>query len=145
MSFTTLDNGYAVTQFYYGAVLPNDREYFGGAQDNGTMRGVRWSPNAWFEMLGGDGGAVAVNPINTQILYGEYTYGSIQKSTDGGSNWNDAVAGISDTGFEFIAPFVMDPSAASTRRRPTVSGRAGATSGAPRTARRAGRRPAPRS
>ena len=64
-----------MTQFYYGAVLPNDREYFGGTQDNGTMRGSDGSPNAWFEMLGGDGGAVAVNPIDTQILYGEYTYG----------------------------------------------------------------------
>ena len=110
ISFIPLNNGYGVTQFYYGAVLPNDREYFGGTQDNGTVRGTDGSPNSWFDILGGDGGAVAVNPIDTQILYGEYTYGAIRKTT--GQEWFSAVAGISDPGFEFIAPFVMDPTAA---------------------------------
>src|SRR5262249_7153720 len=109
--FTDLNNGYGVTQFYYGAVYPADDTYFGGAQDNGTVRGSDGGPNAWSQISGGDGGAVAVDPTNTQHLFAEYTRLSIQKSVDGGTTFNNAVTGITgDNGFQFIAPFVMDPS-----------------------------------
>jgi hypothetical protein len=86
LSFQPLNNGYGVTQFYY-------------------------NPNGWVQLLGGDGGAVAVDPTNPDVIFAE-NYGlSIQKSTDGGGTWVDAVTGITDNGFAFIAPFVMDPSA----------------------------------
>ena len=79
VSFTNLNNGYGVTQFYYGAVFPDDRQYLGGTQDNGTILGTDGGPNAWTELLGGDGGAVAVDPVNPDILYAENTGLSIQK------------------------------------------------------------------
>ncbi|MBI3932510.1 MAG: hypothetical protein HY317_03785, partial [Acidobacteria bacterium] len=110
--FTSLNNNYGVTQFYYGAVYPDDDAYFGGTQDNGTIRSTDVDgANAWQDIhLGGDGGAVAVDPRDTQVLYAEYTGLSIEKSTNGGASWQAARSGISDPGFQFIAPFVMDPS-----------------------------------
>ena len=110
IAWTELNNSYAVTQFYHGLPYPTGTTYFGGTQDNGTVRGSDAAgPNGWTEIYGGDGGYVAVNPANTNELYVEYVDGAIAKSTDGGANFSDAVTGLADNGFLFIAPFVMDP------------------------------------
>ena len=37
VNWTDLNNGYAVSQFYDGAVYPDGATYFAGAQDNGTL------------------------------------------------------------------------------------------------------------
>lgn len=110
-TFTNLGHGLEATQFYEGAVYPDGATYFGGTQDNGTVRGsLARGRNGWETILGGDGGAVAVDPTNTNVLYAENTGNSIQRSTDGGANFATASAGINDDGFLFIAPFAMDPS-----------------------------------
>ncbi|CAM2005342.1 BACON domain-containing protein [Acanthopleuribacter pedis] len=107
--FTNLNNSYGVTQFYHGLPYPSGDTYFGGTQDNGTLRGDDTSGlNSWVELFGGDGGYVAINPNDTNILYVETTGISIRKSTNGGSSFSSAVSGISDSG-QFINPFVMDP------------------------------------
>jgi subtilisin-like proprotein convertase family protein len=108
VTWTSLNNGYGVTQFYHGVPYPNGTTYFGGTQDNGTVRGTDGSPNAWTDLIGGDGGYVAVDSTNTNVLYGETTGISIRKSTDGGVNFASATTGISDQGL-FINPFIMDP------------------------------------
>ncbi|MHB8069388.1 MAG: WD40/YVTN/BNR-like repeat-containing protein [Desulfobaccales bacterium] len=111
MAWANLNHGYGVTQFYYGAVYPGGGTFFGGTQDNGTPGGTLASgPNNWSMLIGGDGGAVAVNPSDTNILYGENTNLSIQKSTNGGSSFLNAVSGITESSnnFLFIAPFIMD-------------------------------------
>lgn len=111
LAWTTLNNNYGVTQFYNGAVYPDGLTFFGGTQDNGTVRGTTTAgPNAWPTLNGGDGGYVAVDPSNTQVLYSENTGLSIQKSTNGGGSWTSAASGITNTGFLFITPFTMDPS-----------------------------------
>jgi photosystem II stability/assembly factor-like uncharacterized protein len=111
--WTSLDNGYGVTQFYNGASYPDGNTWFGGAQDNGTIRGNQGTgANTWKSLLRGDGGYVAVDPDDTDIVYGTYTDLSIQKSTDGGVSFAPATSGIDEApeGFLFITPFVMDPS-----------------------------------
>jgi photosystem II stability/assembly factor-like uncharacterized protein len=112
MRWTSLNNNYGVTQFYHGLPYPNGTIYFGGTQDNGTLRGDDQSgPNAWAEIFGGDGGYVAVDPNNTDIIYVETTRLSLRKSTDGGRSFSSATNGIAgDDRFLFIAPFTMDPS-----------------------------------
>ena len=112
VGWTTVNNGYAVTQFYHGLPYPGGAMYFGGAQDNGTLRGLDDAGLNWARIQGGDGGYVAVDPDNTSVLYAEFTRLSIQKSTNGGSSFSDAIAGINepDANFLFINPFVMDPS-----------------------------------
>ena len=87
VTWTSLNNGYQVTQFYHGAVYPDGQSFFGGTQDNGTLRGTVAGGQNWGMIRGGDGGYVAVNQDNTNILYGEYTGKSLQRSTDGGANW----------------------------------------------------------
>lgn len=109
ITWSGLNNGYQVTQFYHGSVYPDQTTYFGGTQDNGTPRGNDGSgTNAWLELFGGDGGYTAVNPDNTQILYLETTGISIRRSLDGGASFQPATSGISDSGL-FINPFTMDP------------------------------------
>jgi uncharacterized repeat protein (TIGR01451 family) len=107
-----LNNGYAVTQFWPGAVYPNGTTYFGGTQDNGTNRGTDANgPNQWERILGGDGGYAAVDPTNTNVLYAENTNLSFQKSTNGGASFVAARSGITEASgnFLFTAPFIMDP------------------------------------
>jgi uncharacterized protein (TIGR03437 family) len=113
ITWTALNNSYGVTQFYHGAPYPNGASYFGGTQDNGTLRGSdSGGLNGWSEILGGDGGYVAVDPTNTNILFAENTRLSHKKSTDGGATWRSATSGIYENfrNFLFIAPFVMDAS-----------------------------------
>jgi PKD repeat protein len=110
--WTALNNDYGVTQFYHGLPYPNGTTYFGGAQDNGTNRGTDAAgPNAWAAIIDGDGGYVAVDPGNTNILFGETTNLSLQKSTNGGTTFASATSGITEPSsqFGFITPFVMDP------------------------------------
>ncbi|MDK1287845.1 rhombosortase-dependent cadherin domain-containing protein [Pseudoalteromonas umbrosa] len=111
VSWSTLNNGYAVTQFYHGTVKPSGTSYFGGTQDNGTLVGEDGEFNGWVEILGGDGGWTAIDPTNPNIMFAETTRLSLRKSTDGGQSFSSAVSGISgDSGFPFITRFEMAPS-----------------------------------
>jgi hypothetical protein len=113
VAWTSLNNGYGVTQFYHGAVFPDGRSYLGGTQDNGTQFGTDAAGvNGWREVLGGDGGYVAVDPTNPNVIYAEHTRLSLRKSVDGGRTFQSAVTGITESrnNFLFIAPFAMDPS-----------------------------------
>ncbi|HWQ31994.1 MAG TPA: BACON domain-containing carbohydrate-binding protein [Blastocatellia bacterium] len=113
VTWTSLNNGYGVTQFYHGAVSPDGRSWIGGTQDNGTLRGTEADGvNGWREIYGGDGGYVAIDPTSPNVIYAEATGLSIRKSTDGGATFSRARFGISEPGsnFLFITPFVMDPS-----------------------------------
>ena len=112
VKWTSINNNYGVTQFYSGAVSPDGKSYFGGAQDNGTLLGTDGgSVNGWTEIHGGDGGYSAVDFTNPNTLYAANIGISFVKSTDSGATFSDATAGIrgSDGGL-FITPFVMDPS-----------------------------------
>jgi len=110
--WSSLNNGYAVTQFYHGAIYPDGTKYFGGTQDNGTNRGTDAAgQNAWERIFGGDGGYVAVDSSNTNILYAETTNLSFRKSTNGGASFSLSTSGITEASgnFLFTAPFYMDP------------------------------------
>ena len=106
------NNGYQVTQFYHGATYPDGDTFIAGAQDNGTIRGATGLPNAWQAIQGGDGGYVAVNPLNTNMLWAEFTGLSLRRSVNGGTSFSTFTNGITEAGgnFLFIAPFAQDPS-----------------------------------
>ena len=110
------NEGLAITQFYYGAVEPQRNVYYGGTQDNGTLKSSG-SLN-WSAIMGGDGGATEVDFQNVNTVYMEYVRLTIFKSTDGGATFHKAMTGMPvGTGFWdgikdrtlFISPFVMDP------------------------------------
>ena len=104
-----------MTQFYYGTPYASGTRYVAGAQDNGTLRGSDGTgANAWSEISGGDGGYTAINPATSgasTVLYVENTGVSIQKSSDDGNSFTDAIDGIAGSGGcgRFINPFVLDP------------------------------------
>ena len=118
------NNGLAVTQFYSGGgrTVAGGR-IVGGTQDNGSLM---LSQNIWRIYRGGDGGLVAVDPTNDQVIFGEYVYLAIHRSLNGGLSSSYICEGISEalpaedggnqfcgTGAtkkaNFIAPFVLDP------------------------------------
>ncbi|MBS1811478.1 MAG: hypothetical protein JST84_25170 [Acidobacteria bacterium] len=109
--WTSLNQGLAVTQFYHGLPLANGQSYFGGTQDNGTVLGTEASgANKWREIHGGDGGFVAIDPTNPNVLFATNPGGFLVKSTDGGVTFSPAMFGLEDNGALFIAPVVIDPS-----------------------------------
>ncbi len=111
VEWTSLNNGYAVTQFYHGSVARGADVYIGGAQDNGSSR-VRSTatPDDWEEIFGGDGGYTAIDPTDADVMYVEIQgFPTIEKSIDGGETFTPAVNGITDTDGLFITPFAMDP------------------------------------
>jgi hypothetical protein len=113
ITWTSLNNGYGVTQYYHGTVYPSGTQYFGGAQDNGTTRGTDGSPNAWTTVNGGDGGWTAIDKNtsgSSTVLYAETTNISIVKSTNNGGTFTNAITGIGTPNCGlFINPFQMDP------------------------------------
>lgn len=113
VQWENLNNGYGVTQFYYGLPYPDGKTYLGGTQDNGTLRGSDAAgPDGWTEVFGGDGGFVAINPENTDTIYVSTPGLSLRKSTNGGQTFAGAIDGIDEDpgNFLFVTPFVMDPS-----------------------------------
>jgi hypothetical protein len=108
-----LNNGYAVTQFYHGAVYPGGGAYWGGTQDNGTVRGSDGTgASDWRAVIGGDGGYVAIDPNDPNILYGESENMALRKSTNGGISFSLITSSITEPNadFLFITPYVMDAS-----------------------------------
>lgn len=109
--WTSLNNGYQVTQFYHGTVYPDGSTFFGGTQDNGTQHGSLAGGQIWQEIRGGDGGYVAVASDDTNILYAENTGKSLQRTLNNGATWANIHGGVTEAAgnFLFIHPFAMDP------------------------------------
>jgi photosystem II stability/assembly factor-like uncharacterized protein len=112
VAWTSKNNGYQVTQFWHGALYPDGNTFFGGTQDNGTLRGSVGAPDAWDEIRGGDGGYVALNPNNTNMLWVENTGRSLQRSTNGGASYASFTGGLTEPAgnYLFTTPFAQDPS-----------------------------------
>ncbi|MEQ1516763.1 MAG: hypothetical protein ABL931_09770, partial [Usitatibacteraceae bacterium] len=122
-SWQNLNNGLAVTQFYGGAgKRAAGGKIIGGTQDNGTL--IYNSGTNWDRFAGGDGGFVAVDPVNDSTLYGEYVYASIHRTvnlstrvyicngiTEALKNSDGSIyCGASATEqTNFISPFILDP------------------------------------
>lgn len=119
VDWVPLNNGLEVTQFYQGQAFPNGRSYLGGTQDNGTiLRSRRSGANGWVPVFGGDGGYVAIDPVDTDVLYAEFQWSQFQKSVDGGLTFFPIREGLPTprtddyadrSTFLFVTPLVMDP------------------------------------
>ncbi|GAB4374280.1 MAG: exo-alpha-sialidase [Calditrichia bacterium] len=100
-----------LSQFYAMTVDYNNPERrYGGTQDNGTLRTMTGQINDWERIYGGDGFYVIVDPTNSNVIYAEYQYGGLGKSTNGGLNFNPATSGINSSDRRnWMVPVVMDP------------------------------------
>ncbi|MBN1198915.1 MAG: hypothetical protein JXA23_06165 [Bacteroidales bacterium] len=80
-------NNLPLTQFYAIDIdyqLPN--RIYGGTQDNNTIRTLTGNLNDWQPLLGGDGMYTLVDYTNSNIIYAEYQWGNLYRSTNGGYN-----------------------------------------------------------
>ena len=110
MSFTPMNNSYGVTQFYHGAVTPDGQTFIGGTQDNGTLMGdLEHGPNQWRNVLGGDGGYVAIDQDQPRYMYAESQWGYMARSTNSGEGWRRIFSDLREEEFLFVTPFTMDP------------------------------------
>ncbi len=98
----------------YDANMSEDGTVWMGLQDNGTAKivdivrkGRVVQRGRQIMTLGGDGFFTAVDPINSKVAYGEYTYGAMSSTIDGGFSWSGMDPPI--TNAQFSNPFVMDP------------------------------------
>lgn len=119
------NNGYYITQYYYGTGNPELGIVIAGSQDNGTHAFCKdekdeWS---WQEKISfGDGGALGINPKlhteGSEKLY--YCYTSLQnlsiyrlKLNQAKKSWTIVQKGIqpplNDENTSFIAPVKIDP------------------------------------
>lgn len=100
-----------VTQFYeIGLDQTNPERYYGGTQDNNTIRTLTGKNDDWESIYGGDGFYVIVDPNNPNIIYAESQFGDLGKSTNGGTNFISAMNGInSSEPTNWSTPIVMDP------------------------------------
>jgi hypothetical protein len=117
LKWVTMNKGYQVTQFYDGAVYPDNSGYIGGTQDNGTLLGTPSGGQTWVRYFGGDGGYTAVNPANPNMVWFANTGLSFKRGTTPGSGDGNVpfISGITEGAgnFLFIAPMVQDPTDAS--------------------------------
>lgn len=122
-SWTNLNNGLGITQFYGGAGKSGGR-ITGGTQDNGSLY---WTGSTnWLKFFGGDGGDSAADPIDGNYIYGETQRGGIVRYTQALTNpvafgGEFICAGLLDAGcnftsgpINFIPPIRLDPNDANT-------------------------------
>jgi hypothetical protein len=119
LTWSEINRNYATIQFY--AFDVNEaRHIMGGTQDNGTflLNGQGNTPNAAFDIFGGDGGYCAFSRLDPQMWVLETQYGSVRRTENGGESYaspfNNRVAppapspGPGEPGFApFVAPFLL--------------------------------------
>lgn len=129
--FTSLNNNYGVTQFFGAGGNSTTGKIIGGTQDNGTLLySPSGGPQAWTTVFGGDGGFSAADQSNSNYMYGEYTYLTIHRSSNGGAGSDGFIYAPSTASCtaaspiycitdaynsyaNFIAPFILDPNTSS--------------------------------
>jgi uncharacterized repeat protein (TIGR01451 family) len=113
--------GLRITQFVGMATVPNvPGQYWGGTQDNGTLR-KSLANNRWFDQAGGDGGQTivdqtTVNPINPNLpgyVFGTYfgispyRYNPSEVGTFFGNEAIDGGINMTDRA-EFYVPWIQN-------------------------------------
>ena len=110
MVWTSLNNGYNVTQFYSVTISPDsgDVAIMAGAQDNGTQYTDQPGMSAWTMVYGGDGTIVELAPIADDRLYTQYQNGPMHRQTRAGTNVT-SMAPSGSTRQLFVNPIALDP------------------------------------
>jgi photosystem II stability/assembly factor-like uncharacterized protein len=106
-SWDKIDN-IPMTQFYDIEMdYLNPERIYGGTQDNSTIRTMTGALDDWEVILGGDGFYSVVDYTNSNVIYAEYQWGNLHKSTNGG-NYFDYIAGqMSNDRTNWSSPVVM--------------------------------------
>ncbi len=106
-SFTVMNKGFNITQFYAGAMHPDAlKHYFlAGAQDNGSHKFKNSGINTTIQVTGGDGAFCFIDQTNPDIQITSYVYNNFYISKDGGNTFRELQ---SDNTGRFINPAGYD-------------------------------------
>ncbi|HMB68852.1 MAG TPA: FlgD immunoglobulin-like domain containing protein, partial [bacterium] len=107
-------NTLPITQFYAVTVDPQvPARIYGGTQDNSTPRTLTGALDDWDVLIGGDGFTAIVDFTDSDVMYGEYQFGGLSKTTNATSafpSFSLVKSGISGSDrTNWHAPVVMDP------------------------------------
>jgi hypothetical protein len=100
-----------ITQFYTCEVdYLNPDRFYGGTQDNGTIRVTSGSISLWQSIYGGDGFVVKVDPTDNNYVYAQYQNGGLGRSVNGAAGFMDGTQGISGGDRKnWKSPLELDP------------------------------------
>jgi len=103
-------NNLPLTQFYDIEIdyLNPDRLY-GGTQDNSTIRTMTGALDDWEVILGGDGFYTVVDYTNSNVIYAEYQWGNLHKSSNGGNYFDYIADDMSGDRTNWSSPLAIDP------------------------------------
>jgi len=117
-SFTNLNAGLAITQFYPGISGKPAAALAGGTQDNGSLRRDA-NDGAWREISEGDGGYTATDPANPKHQYVTYPGGVVYETLNAGTtrpaqidnfgSGRNICTYLSGDDCNFIFPLIADP------------------------------------
>ncbi len=104
-------NGLPITQFYTSEIdYSEPHRFYGGTQDNGSMRTLSGEEDEWQQIYGGDGFRNLVDPMDNSYVYTEYQYGNMARSVDGGNTFKSSVNGIASADRKnWNTPFILHP------------------------------------
>jgi photosystem II stability/assembly factor-like uncharacterized protein len=102
--------GLAVTMYYDVDVAQTDVRLFGGgAQDNGTLITTTGASDDAFELLGGDGGWMVVDPREAGHIYASYQFGAMYRFRNGSSRKVSPPFKPSESGGMWMVYIAFDP------------------------------------
>ena len=104
-AWTKKNTGRATMEYYAFDVHPTDPlKLAAGAQDNSTH--IRTGTNSFNVVIGGDGFWTAYKKSEPNIMLGEFQFGNMYRSTDGGVNWSPTFTVPNGS---WSTPIVNDP------------------------------------
>lgn len=107
-TYTNLNNGLAVTQFYAGNFGPENTQAISGAQDNGSHRSLNGVVS---KVMGGDGGYGHISLQDPDIAYTSYQNDGINRCdnfTTGGNFYSIGDAAMKADGYDFINSYQIN-------------------------------------
>lgn len=114
LTWVNRSSGLAATMFYDLEVAQSDaRFYGGGSQDNGTVVTTNGDASDFFEILGGDGGWMVIDPNNAAHLFASYYNFHIYRFKNG--QWKNVSPGGNNADKSIWMCFItMDPNDSNT-------------------------------
>lgn len=115
LNWVNRSNGLAITMYYDLDIAQSDaRRYGGGAQDNGTLITLSGSSSDHFELLGGDGGWVVIDPKDAGHIFASAQHFFMFRFR-GGTNKNvSPPADENEQNFVWMCYIAMDPNNSKT-------------------------------
>jgi photosystem II stability/assembly factor-like uncharacterized protein len=114
-SWSNRSAGLAVTMYYDIDVAQSDARVFGGgAQDNGTLVTNTGAFDDAFELLGGDGGWMVIDPKDAGHIYASYQYGGMYRFRNGSARKVTPPFKPQDSAGIWMVYIAFDPNDANT-------------------------------